>query len=307
MDYKELVLKPLKLVWGNKWLWVFGLFAGAGGSSLFNFPGGGNMGSNSQSSQDVHWQAFGHSMGEWVSRNLVLIIALAVILFLLFILISIFGIVSQAALIGAADKLDKDEETGFSKSLSIGITNFWRLLGLMILVGLIAAVPLFFLAAIGLTIFASGVSPAFYAFLIPIGLILIPVFIGLRFVAILGSRSVVIDSLGPVGAIKSGWKMLLENLGPVLLTWLIRLLVGFVVGIVIVILLLLLIVPTVLLAFLVFSTGVTAAKLAGFGILALLFFLIFLMLRSVFGAYHSVYWTLAFRQIRVLNEPEVQE
>ncbi len=136
------------------------------------------MGSNSQSSQDVHWQAFGHSMGEWGSRNLVLIIALAVILFLLFILISIFGIVSQAALIGAADKLDKDEETGFSKSLSIGITNFWRLLGLMILVGLIAAVPLFFLAAIGLTIFASGVSPAFYAFLIPIGLILIPVFIG---------------------------------------------------------------------------------------------------------------------------------
>ncbi len=307
LDYKELVLKSLRLVWGNKWLWIFGLFAGAGGSGSFNFQGGGNMGSFSENSGDLNWQAFSHSMSDWVSRNLVLLIALAVILFLLFILMAIFGIVSQAALIGAADSLDKDEETGFSKSLSTGLSNFWRLLGFMILLGLIVLVPLLFLGAFGVMAFVRGVSPVFLLFLIPIGLIMIPVLIGIGFVAILGTRSVVIDGLGPVDAIKSGWKMLRENLGPVLLTWLISLAIGFVVGIIVVVFLIMLIVPIAVLGYLTFTTGVTTAKLAGIALLGLLFFLIFLVLRSAFGAYHSVYWTLAFRQMRALNEPEAPE
>ncbi|HEB12240.1 MAG TPA: hypothetical protein ENI11_01025 [Actinobacteria bacterium] len=207
----------------------------------------------------------------------------------------------------AADSLDKDEETGFSKALSTGLSNFWRLLGFMLLLGLIVITPLLFLAALSVMVFASGVSPVFLLFLIPIGLIMIPVLIGIGFVAILGTRSVVIDGLGPVDAIKSGWKMLRENLGPVLLTWLISLAIGFVVGIIVVVFLIMLIVPIAVLGYLTFTTGVTTAKLAGIALLGLLFFLIFLVLRSAFGAYHSVYWTLAFRQMRALNEPEAPE
>ncbi|HEB12928.1 MAG TPA: hypothetical protein ENI11_04555 [Actinobacteria bacterium] len=308
MDYKELVLKSLRLVWGNKWLWAFGLFASAGGGSgSYNFSGGGNMQPFSENPQDFNWQVFGSPVSDWVSRNLILLIALAVIVFLLIIMVAIFGIVSQAALIGAADKLDEDEETGFSQSLSTGITNFWRLLGLMILLALIIIVPLLFMVAIGLMVYASGMPMFFLVFLIPVILIMIPVAIGVSLVGLLGSRSVVIDSLGPVDAIKSGWKMLRENLGPVLLTWLISLLIGFVVGIVVVILLLMLVVPIAMLGYLIFLTGITTAKLAGIAVLALLFFLIFLVLRSALGAYRSVYWTLAFRQIRALNEPEAPE
>ena len=265
------------------------------------------MGSYSETSGDLNWQAFSYSMSDWVSRNLVLLIALAVILFLLFVLMAIFGIVSQAALIGAADSLDKDEETGFLKSLSTGLSNFWRLLGFMILLGLIVLTPLLFLAALGVMVFVGGVSLVFLLFLIPIVLIMIPVFIGLSFVATLGARSIVIDGQGPIDAFKSGWKMLRENLGAVLLTWLISLVVGFAVGIVVVVFLIMLIVPIAVLGYLTFSTGVTTAKLAGITLLGLLFFLIFLVLRSAFGAYHSVYWTLAFRQIRALKETEAPQ
>lgn len=301
VDYKELVLKPFKLAWRYKWLWVFGLFAGGGVSG----GSGGNFNFNNGSSP---WRgnrpmprmdAIFRNLGDWARVHIALIIVVIVALMVLFLVKIILTVISQGALIGAAERLDKDEEIGFTEAFGVGWHNFWSILGFGLLLFLIILVPILLLFPIGIIVALT--APLLLIFFVPLILVFIPIAIAVGLIGSLGPRFIVIDGHGAVAAVTEAWRLLWRRLGPVALTWLISvgLAIGF--GMAIVIVLMVLLVPTGIAAFLVFRAGFSLIKLAVFVFIGLAILAALLVAVGAFGAYHSVYWTLAFRQMRALD------
>ena len=208
MNYKELVLRSLKLTWGHKWLWVFGLFVGggfSGGGSNYQAGGGSFNPFPTEGRGDMEWHMFRETATNWISQNVILILLLVVVLFLLLIFVAFLGVVAQGALVGAANNLDKDEETTFSKSLGVGLANFWRLFGFFLLLFLLIMVPVFLIVAFSIFIALMGGAALFFLLLlIPMGLLLIPIFIAIALSANFGIRAIVIEEQRPVAALKSG-------------------------------------------------------------------------------------------------------
>ena len=302
MDYKELVVKSFKLAWRYKWLWVFGLFAGGGFGSggNFNFNNGSSPWRGNRSAPRM--DAFRYHAGNWLGAHVALIIGVIVAAAVLFLLMIILSIISQGALIGAAERLDKDEETGFTEAFRVGWHNFWSILGFGLLLFLIIFVPIMLFILIG--VMALFTVPLLLIFFVPLLLVFIPLAIAVGLIGLLGPRFIVVDGHGAVAAVGEAWRLLWRRLGPVALTWLISigLAIGF--GMAIVIVLLFLLIPTGIAAFLVFRAGFTLLKLAVFVFIGLAILAALLVAMGAFGAYHSVYWTLAFRQMRALDAAE---
>lgn len=303
MDYKALVLKSFKLAWRYKWLWVFGLFAGGGG-----FSGGGNGGSFNFNNGSSHWNgndssvridAFMRHVRDWAGAHIALIVGVILAAMFLFLVMIVFSIIARGALIGAAASLDQDEETSFGQSFKMGLHNFWSVFGFGLLLFLIIFAPVMLLIFIG--VMAALTVPLLLIFFVPLLLVFIPLAIAVSFISSLGLRFIVIDGRGAAAALGEGWRLMWRRLGPVVLTWLISvgLAIGF--GMAVVIVLLALLVPTGIAGYVAFRAGFSLLKLAVFVFIGLAIIAALLVVQGAFGAYHSVYWTLAFRQMRALD------
>ncbi len=310
MDYKELVVKSFRLAWQYKWLWVFGVFVGGGGGFGGNF--GGNFGSNFNYKTDApwsgrrpgpHWQAFGRVLQNWISDHIALIVALVIAFLLLLLVWLILSIISQGALIGAGRRLDDDEPTGFAESFQTGVANFWSILGFGLLLFLIIAAPIFVLALVIAAAFAFAGPLAFLGFIlfIPLILLLISAALAIGIINMLGTRFIIIEGRGAVAALAEAWRLLWRRLGSALLTWLISVALALGFGIVVALALVILLVPTAIAGFFVFRAGFSLVKLAVFIFIGLAILAALVVAQGAFGAYHSLYWTLAFRRIRALE------
>lgn len=305
LDYKELVVKSFRLVWRHKWLWVFGLFAGGGGGGgNFNFnPGSQN--SWKPNGADPRMDAFVAHAGRWVSAHIGLIILLAGLLFLFFFVLSVFSIISQGALISAADSLDKDEETSFGRSFSVGLANFWSVIGFGLLLFLIILAPIFVIG-IMLAVSVAAAGPFAALLFIPLIFLGIPAVLVLGMMSVLGLRIIVIDGQGAASAVPQAWRLLWRRIGPVIITWLINMGLAIAFGLALVAVLLLLAVPVGIAAYLAFRHGFNLVKLAVFVFIGLVIFAVFLVAAAAFGAYQSTYWTLAYRQLKGLDAPTAE-
>lgn len=300
VDYKELVVKSFRLAWRYKWLWVFGLFAGGGsfgGGSNLNFDSGSAPWRDHRAAPQM--DAFFRAAEVWVRTHIALIVGVIMVLFIIFLIKMIWSIICQGALIGAAERLDKDEEVGFMDAVRVGIRNFWSILGFDLLLFLIIFVSIMLLVLVGMMAFFT--VPLLLIFLVPLLLLFIPLAIAVGLMGSLGPRFIVIDGHGAVAAVGEAWRLLWRRLGPVALTWLISLGLGIGFGLAVLIVLAVLLVPTGIAGFLVFRAGFTLVKLAVFVFIGLAILGALLVALGAFGAYRSVYWTLAFRQMRALD------
>ena len=302
MDYKELVVKSFALAWRHKWLWVFGLFAGGGGvGGGFNFNFGPGSFDRSEPGTDPRFRAFLYQVGRWALDNLALIIALAVAAALLILFFFILNIIAQGSLIGAAERLDKDEETTFGQALGVGLHNFWSLLGFFLLLALVILVPLGFVAAFAAAL--ALVSPLTLILFVPLIFVLIPVFLAAGIIGLLGARGIVIDGLGASAALADAWRLFWRRLGPVILTWLISMGLGIAFGFILVIAMLMTLGPIVVAAYLAFRTGFSLVKLGIFIFIGVAFLAAVWIVAAAFNTYMSVYWTVAYRRIKALDQP----
>lgn len=135
MDYFGIIKKAYHITIKNKFLWIFGiLIAGVGGVSTFSpnfsYQGSSNdlgLGQNLTSAQ------FEQKLVEfWANFGNIVIIG-ALIILLVCVIFFILGVISQGALIGSVNKIDKNEKANFGTGFKIGAKNFWRVWGVAII------------------------------------------------------------------------------------------------------------------------------------------------------------------------------
>lgn len=218
MDYLGLLKKAFHLTLKNRFLWIFGIFTGAaggiGGISSYTPEFKADKSNLSQKIGNFDCLAF-------FNQYAMLILSLMLGFLILAIVFFVMEVISQAALIGAADKLAKQEKADFSISFKLGAKNFWRLWGVMIayclmvtasLVVMILPVVLFVLSK--LTVLA-----VIWGILTLMANIIFWILIGLM--APFSFRMIVLSDIGIIKSVREALHFVRKNLLEVILTYLI--------------------------------------------------------------------------------------
>jgi hypothetical protein len=304
MNYLDLIKDAFWITLRNRYLWFFGFFAGAGGGGLnFSFPSGsgGFDGENGRQAGAAPVLAAQQTAFD----NVALIVALVVLVLLILLVFVILYLISQGALAESVAALDRGERRRFWSAWRAGVSNFWPVLGqvlLFILIGagllLVIAIPV---VALILGIFATDSTGlqilfAVLAALIAIGLLIV-VFIPLVIVSQFALRELVVGGERVFASIGGGYRLFRRNLGRSLLVWLIQLVLMFAAGIALVIaailLGLVLFIPTIILAVAEYAT---AAILTGV-VAGLILLPILLVAFGILGTFNHSYWTLAYLRL----------
>lgn len=321
MNYGELISDAFRISWRNKFLWFFGFFVAGTGGGSFNVPSnfGGSGGDPTdfgdpngvpENSLQTDLTLAQSSPFGGLPEDFILIAVLAgilaLVLFLVFLAISI---ISNGGLAESVAAIKRGEERRFGTTWRAGLSNFWRVLGLQIILFLISLglliailiVPGLMFGAVFLLTESVGWRTAvgILAGLLAFALMLL-VFLPYWIIGKLALRELVVDRKRILASIGEGYGVLRRNLGRGLLVGLI--LIGLSIGItialliVLVILALVLAVPVVLLFV---ADYVTAGVVVGI-IAAVLFIVPALVISGAVGTFYHSYWTLAYLR---LNEP----
>jgi hypothetical protein len=314
MDFAEILNKAWKIVWKFKVLWIFGIFAGCargGGASGNSGYRAGSAGTSGPTPQlppgfENNIQRF---LGFFANPG---VIAAFVAVIIVIILLSIFfSIVGRIGLIkGAVDADAGAEHLSFRELWRSGLHFFWRLLGLSLLIGSPALLFYLILVAGGVIVFLMYLSNSQNSSLVaaaPALLALIPVICVLAcmilvlavVISLLGpqaERAIVIENEGVISGLRRGWNVLRENLGPILIIWLILLVITFVAGIVIALPLLIVLIP----AFIAFMAGggnVSYMPLIIAGLCVAAYIPVSVVANGILTAYLQSVWTLTFLRL----------
>ena len=301
MDYGELLKTAWVITWRHKYLWVLGLFALGGG--------GGPLSCSSNINSGSSWQ-FGagtFDVADFFSRNWAVLAILAVVAVLLGLVWSILSLIAEAGLIaGVDDRLQGRSDTSLGTSWRAGLHAFWRLLGLVLLVGIVVVIVVGILIAMivaPLIVAGSGDGqaslPAIGAvvlFAIFLFLLSLPVLIILQIVMNWAFRSLVIEHTGVFASLRAGWRLFRRNVGKSLVVWVLS--IGLMIGLGLALALPLVVVgipiglliarsghgsgPTLLAALLL--VGLVALAMGG-------------VIKAATTTYFSSYWTIAWRRV----------
>ena len=302
MNYGEIISEAFRLTWRNRFLWFFGFFVGGSGA-FFNIPNGvSNLRGPGGTSG-----ASGAQIGRFISDNTGLIVALAVLLVVVLVLVGIFlWLISQGALVDSVAALHRGEERRFSSAFRAGLSNFWRVLGFVILISLISlvlALLTFLIAALPIVgVFAathsSGarIATIILVVLLAIGVFIV-VFIPLSIIWQLALRALVVNHGGVFSSLRSGSGLFRQRLGQSLLVWLIGIALalgaGFALLIVALIVGLILAIPAAAL----FFADLRIAGIVVGVVAAVVFLILFVIASAAIGTFNHAYWTLAYLRL----------
>lgn len=237
MDYGQLIRDAWSTTWQHRFLWVLGLFTGA---AVGTCSGAGNRLPSQMPSSSVQpgatWPgrpevaAAASVLGAWLVAHLALIVATVILLFVVWIVVSI---VAQGGMTEATVDLARHQPTSLGRAWQSGRRLFWRFLGLALVPLLLVLVAGFVfaigaaLAVVTSTLVGEGarVPVIGYWLLLALTAILIVVALAIALTIALAyaQRIVVIENVGFVGALGEGWQVLRAHPSSSLLTWLINL------------------------------------------------------------------------------------
>lgn len=316
MNYADLVRDAFRTTWRNRYLWFFGLFAGVGGTSNFNFnfpPGGGGA-------EDDFEQggASAPSFGQFPFEDPISGAGLAALLgifllgLLLFLIFLVLVVISNGGLADSVAAIERGNRRGFGSTWRAGTARFWRVLGYYVLFFLIGLALLIAIAApLGLVVAAvfagtdatgARVISVVLAALVAIPLLVIA-FVSLSIVSQFALREIVVRGQRVIASIGGGLRIFWQNLGRSILVWLIQIalvivatiglvLAGAVVG-------LILFLPTILLSVAEYAT---AAVIMGI-IAGVILVPILIVAAAALGTFYHAYWTLAYLRITGAEAP----
>jgi hypothetical protein len=279
MDYGGMVRKALEIMWKFKYLWIFGFFlefGSGGGGGIGNLP-------------DKLGEPLGDFFHGALLGALVLLIGVGLLIFVVFL---IMYIISQGGMVHCVWKIQLGENPKLRDGWDAGVKNFWRILGISILVIIFALGA----ALITLGPFVAAIFTHKALGLLS-GVVLFPIFLVLIVTIILiglwATRTCVIEKKGVFDSIAGGWETLKDNLGSSLVVTLISIgstiayVIGFVgVG-------LLLAAPFVTIAAFNLVMGIFLGLIVG---------LIYIgIVSAMWGTYIDSLWTLAYMEIKGLR------
>jgi hypothetical protein len=311
MDYGELIRRSWTLTWRYRFLWIFGFFAT---TTVGSCPGGSGSGSG--------WRTDGREIErfvpgaggaerafvQWLGDNLGLIIALGALAALIGLAVLLLSIISQGAMARATADVARGRTSSLREAWQVGLANFWRYLGLwllLIVVGIAVAAMFAIPAVIAVVAFAAtdgGVRTLLLVlggfFVLMLVLLLIPIAIAVSVVVAYAQRSIVVENIGPLAALRSGFWLLRGNLGQSALAWLVNLALSIGAGIAIAIAAAVMLIPLGAIAFILHnSTGFSPGTIAYTGVAVVVFILAFWVLTAIMNTYFWNYWTLIYLRL----------
>lgn len=313
MDIGRIFSRSLELLWKLKFLWIFGLVMG-----LTSGGGGGNANTNFQT--DSFNTQFGNVQIEPAVIGIAIVFGL-VLLILALVLFFYFRFVSRGALVATVRDVEAGGAPALRDAWQHGRTFYTRLLGL----GFLVNVPLIF---VSICVILAGLIPLF-GVLINQGRLdgvraqdLVPQWIGAALViccAVLflillnfvihplyefAVRAIVLEDMRVVAGLKQGIQRARENLGNVVIVYL--LLIGARIGYGILVAIVAIPIGLVLVfgALAILQMNLNALIILGL-IVALPLWLLFGAIEGVFQIFESNVWTEAY--LSLLNKPVVSE
>lgn len=279
MDYSRLLNRAWTMVWTHTFLIFLGVLAAlTGGGNNFRWQMNGNNGSN-QPTVDWGENVFTRIPIWLIVFGVALVLALGLILW-------VISTVARGGLIAGVDAIERGQESTFLTAWHVSWQKVWTLLG----IALLPLLPILLLLVAGLT--TVGVLAGFTALfrgeldfpwrtgfgvtLIGLACLTVPVAVGLTLVRNFAERACLLENLGVFAAYRRGWDVLIRNLGPAVILFLIQIGLSILLGI----------------------------GLLGPGLVMALCFLLWPLLLLIGGAvaaYFSTLWTLAWREWTVDN------
>jgi hypothetical protein len=303
VNFGEVLTRAWNIIWKNKILWLFGLFAtlGAGGGN-----GGGSSGNfnfNFRNDQIPRpngnvplWlqqimQRVQDTLGIWVVILLIVILLLIIIA----IVLNTFGRIGLARGAWHADEEAGSARLSFGQLWQAGRQYFWRVLLLVLIMWAlsIALALIIIIPTVGLTVLTLGIG---LICLLPLLCVLAIVLWAITILVDLAVIAIVNENLGVIDSITRAWSIITHRPSDLaimaLILWIGSLVVGFIIGLPI----LLIFAPLIGSAFL----GTTGALRGGIIISVVLFIIylpVYLFARSIIQSYVSTAWTLVFRRV----------
>jgi hypothetical protein len=203
MDFIEILKRAWQIIWKHKVLWIFGILAGcaqagssvsSGGSSGPRSSGGGSGG------------AFPPNVSHWFDQiepgMWVLIAAVALLVVFILILLSLFaGSIGRIGLVRGTQQVEQGaERLSFGELFSGSLPYFWRVLGLVLLVGTSMFLAIL-LVGIPLAVITCGIG----ALVIVVVGFLVPIIVQQSVAAI------VLENLGIIEALQRGWQLFRQH------------------------------------------------------------------------------------------------
>ncbi len=307
MDFGEVLGSAWKIVWKHKILWIFGIFAGCtrGGSGSARGGNGFSTSGNPSSGQNPfpRVEQFFTGVGDWIGSHAWVLVLFLIIVVLLVILALWLGTMGRIGLIRGTVKADGGaERLGFGELWSEGRPFFWRILGLSLLLGLAFLAILLPLAAVG-TAFGILTHGIGLLCLIPVFCIMVPLVWIASLVIQQAESAIVIENLGITDGVRRGWNVFKQNVGPMLLIWLILVVVSLVAGIVIALPVLVVVVPAAIVFAGTFARSGGANPNLSFtpliiaGLCLVAYFPFLLVLSGILTAYIQSVWTLTYLRL----------
>ncbi|MGI8596084.1 MAG: DUF7544 domain-containing protein [Thermoleophilaceae bacterium] len=296
MNYGELIKQSFSIARHHRYLWFFGIFAGTSGSC--NAPSG-NFSSDGGSGDDFSSQA---SSSEFVA----LLIVLGIVVLLAVLVLVALSVLSQGALADSVAAIDRGERRSFGSAWRAGLATFWRVLGEVLLIAVVAIGCLLAIGVpVGLLIYAAlaggdpsagGIALVVIVVLLAI-VALIAVFFPLGIISQLALRALIVGREGVVDALRTGWRLFRARIGTSLLLGLIQAGIGIAAALAVfltaLVVGLVLFIPAIALGLSGYYTAaIVAAVVAG-----LLLLVPFLAAIGALGTFNHAFWTLAYLRL----------
>ena len=301
MDFGYVLKRAWEIIWKFKVLWIFGILAScsqAGGG------GGGNSGYRfSNQDQNVFPQAqqFFNQLSPWFVT--LLSVAGIIITIILVIVAILLGTVGRVGLIRGTVKAEQGaNKLTFSELWRDGLTYFWRVFGLNLLIGLIILFAILAFVFLGVVL-SIGTLGIFLICLIPLICLLIPLMWLVGIIIEQANVALVVENLNITDAIKRGWQVFIDNIGSMIVMGLILIIgISLIGGLIIGLPLLAIAAP----AAIAIPSGVASNIRTGIILSAVLFivYLPFLLFfNGILRSYIQSAWTLTFMRLTAKPAP----
>ncbi|MFZ2095029.1 MAG: hypothetical protein WAV05_00185 [Anaerolineales bacterium] len=299
MDFGYVLKRAWEIIWKFKVLWIFGILASCGQASTSSGSNSGYRFSYQDTNVGPQIQNYFNQLNPAISGILIMMaIIVAIILVVVVILLATVG---RIGLIRGTVKAEQGtERLMFGELWRDGLTYFWRVFGLNLVIGILVILALLVLFTLGI-ILTVGTLGIFLVCLIPLLCLLVPVMWLVSIIIEQANVALVVENLSITEAIKRGWQVFINNIGSMIVMGLIltlgvSVIGGFIVGLP----LLAVAAPA---AFGI-ASGVTENIRNGL-ILSGVFFVIYLPFLLVFSgilrAYTASGWTLTY--LRLTTKP----
>jgi hypothetical protein len=298
IDYLEILKKAWKVTWKNKFLWWFGFFLALGSlGSNFNFS------NKSGWSEKINNGEF--FLSDFFSQNEELIFLAVVLFFLAVLAIGIMKIFSQAGILKALSKIEKQEETDFKVNFKEGRKYFWKIVGAGLVLGMailfvliIFSIPIVMLFQLDSSIFAF--ICIFLALTIFIPLVVVVSYIGKYAIFY-----IVLSDLKIKESFENGYKVFRSNVFPSIVMSLIFIPISMLLMLCLLIFVLAAAVLFFPIGLIFYLAGISSGVLAvvSSGVICLILCLIFV--NAVYQTFYQSVWFLFFREIALVREDKI--